>query len=149
MNINQWGPRYWEFLHIFSIINEHNYDVDQIKLFFDDFHAYIPCLECREHYTDFFKDYSHTNFVKSVLDLHNSVNQRLQKVQYSMDELRNKYEKTVEYDESSPELNSNCKRYLFPPIIFICILVFIVLVMYVIQVNYCASATTKTGKNFC
>jgi hypothetical protein len=95
MNINVWGPVYWDFLHAYSLIYKNN-SVEDVSNFLTTFENYVPCIECREHYNKYIKTHvfdGSVPFDEYVLRLHNNVNRRLKKKEYAMKDVKKRFSK--------------------------------------------------------
>jgi len=90
----QWGPKAWHLLHSFS--NNNNFKINEHKkhnyfIFYTSFIFILPCLGCRQHYTDIIynsnpleeKNITRIYLKKWVFDAHNIVNEFLNKPLYS------------------------------------------------------------------
>lgn len=81
--ISQWGPRYWNFLHVLAI----NYTPNKkgnIKQRIQKFISSLPCIACQRHASTYIlqhpPDISSSLSLQSwVYNFHNEVNKRLQK----------------------------------------------------------------------
>jgi hypothetical protein len=84
MNTNSWGSRMWSYIHLVAqyYSEGHGVDKDAFK-FFDILKYVLPCIYCRNSYTEFVKELPP---LKSAIDsqwwlynLHNKVNDKLRK----------------------------------------------------------------------
>ena len=107
MDINRWGPSLWNFLHASSFNYPHHpttYDKKTAYIFINSVTVAIPCTECREHMQRSLKDAktgilswhsehlrNRTSYSKWLHRLHNSVNLKLNKMEYSYSDLANQY----------------------------------------------------------
>lgn len=90
MNLNVWGPIYWNFLHSHSIIFDGKMSTEEIKNFLQTFTNNIPCIECREHYEKYIKENEFdrsVSYKQYILNLHNDVNTRLGKKLYTLQQM--------------------------------------------------------------
>ena len=104
-----WGPKAWNLLHSFSI-NEnkkisvrkrHNY-----YIFYTSFIYILPCDICREHYSDIIynieplieEKISRKYLIKWVFDVHNIVNDLLDKPQFPYKKFSKDVNKDVNKD---------------------------------------------------
>lgn len=92
-NREYWGPIYWSFLYLtvmgfpVSLTNAQNREFSNL---IKNFHVFLPCAECRNHYK---KEVEKVNFdIKNkntamdiVLHLHNSVRKRQNKRLFTAD----------------------------------------------------------------
>ena len=95
MNQNIWGPYAWFFLHTITF----NYpekpkecDKKKYKRFFTALKDVIPCKTCRNNYEIHLREYpiklnTQQDLVKWLIDVHNSVNGKTGKRQYSYNEV--------------------------------------------------------------
>ena len=84
MNVNLWGPALWEVLHGCAyLINENNFKAFNIMMY--ELNILLPCIHCLRSYRDFYvplpTQYQGSNiyYMKYVYDLHNMVNNKLDK----------------------------------------------------------------------
>ncbi|MBJ24002.1 MAG: hypothetical protein CMB64_04960 [Euryarchaeota archaeon] len=82
-----WGPTFWKFLYLsamglpYSLTSKHKQDYETL---FRNFASYLPCAECRYHYSQMIKQMT-LNFetrddvITTIIDIHNSVRQRQSK----------------------------------------------------------------------
>jgi len=102
MNPLVWGPPFWFVMHTVSL----NYPVDPSysdKRTHYDFYYIIrnilPCVMCRQHYTELLKQYplepfldSRESLISWVILIHNQVNQRLGTEMVTREAVLEKYE---------------------------------------------------------
>lgn len=91
-----WGPYLWNFLHYLSYNLFDNLDFNQKKqifLFFISLEYIIPCKICKTHYKIYLREnmineekINKSYLIKWVCDLHNNINKRLNKKEYSFKE---------------------------------------------------------------
>lgn len=91
-----WGPFFWHTMHIVALgyPSSPTYsDKKAAKEFFESLQFLIPCPICREHYAKFLQDKAIAPFLdrrqdlfRWTVDLHNSVNQTLNKPRFSEQE---------------------------------------------------------------
>lgn len=103
MNPEIWGPPTWLFLHSVSINypNRPSYEEKKIHFeFFKNLQHLLPCDTCRYHYAQYFNNNSITPYlenkeslIKWVINLHNSVNTRNKKKQFTFQEVSTLYNK--------------------------------------------------------
>lgn len=97
----EWGPAGWKFLHIITFAYPDQPTLQQQKAAMDLFSSLqfmLPCPACQGHYQEFFKQnpIPVTNAVdlqKWLVNLHNSVNQRLQKPLVTWEQAKSMYTK--------------------------------------------------------
>ena len=93
LNPEIWGPHYWFVLHTISLNYPHQPGFLERRNHYDFFRLLqyiLPCETCRNHYNQYFKNFPIENFLGSrdgltswVTNLHNSVNKRNGKEEYS------------------------------------------------------------------
>jgi len=89
INPNIWGPSGWKFLHYISLgypDNPTDRDKQNYKNFFYSLSNVIPCQKCSNNFKKNLNDYPIDNSLdnreslsKWLIDIHNSVNQELNK----------------------------------------------------------------------
>jgi hypothetical protein len=95
------GPPYWYVLHNGAISYPNN-PTDYVKLGMQNLLLYfpllMPCVACKEHAFDFIRitnlnlvTRSREDLFKFTIDLHNYVNKRLNKKQFSLDAAKEFY----------------------------------------------------------
>jgi len=105
MTTNEWGPNAWKFLHHLTFNYPDNPTPEEqqhVENLFNSLQLLLPCDECKTNFTnelslfpiDTRSKYSLSNWLVNV---HNSVNQRLNK-------------KTITYAEASKLYSSNCTQ---------------------------------------
>jgi len=131
MKNSQWGPAAWLFLHSVTFQypeNPTDQDKNNYKIFFDSLQNILPCPNCREHYQKNLKENpmnleSRESLIKWVIDLHNAVNKKNSKKEYSYDEVNDLYQSTYNYSiKENESVESNMK--------FILILILIILIIF-------------------
>jgi hypothetical protein len=104
MNLNPsiWGPSLWRVLHSFAF--SLNYEQDQsvyskkrqeLLQFIESLQLLLPCEECRLHFQEYIQLHNPKkaeNLAYWTFDLHNSVNQRIGKPQFSFGDVSKVYE---------------------------------------------------------
>jgi hypothetical protein len=104
MNLNTsiWGPSLWRVLHSFAF--SLNYEKDQsvyskkkqeLLHFIESLQLLLPCEECRLHFQEYIQLHNPKkaqNLAYWTFDLHNSVNQRIGKPQFSYEDVSKMYE---------------------------------------------------------
>ena len=116
MKNSQWGPSAWLFLHSVSFQypeNPNDQDKNNYKIFFESLQNILPCPNCREHYQKNLKENpmnleSRESLIKWVIDLHNAVNKKNSKKEYSYDEVEGLYQSKYDYsikENSTQESN--------------------------------------------
>ena len=82
MNVNIWGPPFWEILHgMAGLVNARNYTSFQFIMFHLNY--LLPCIHCRNSYIEFYKLLDFTTqannkyYMLQIYNLHNMVNKKL------------------------------------------------------------------------
>ncbi len=96
---NDWGPQFWETLHIISFNypdNPGNAQKEATWNFFNALPFLLPCPVCCDHCSNFIKQnpplvYNKEYLTRWVSDFHNDVNRRLGKPEWSFEEVQKKY----------------------------------------------------------
>ena len=98
-----WGPFFWHTIHIVALgyPKTPTYtDKKCAKEFYESFAYLLPCAICREHYREHLKKNpiatvldSRTDLIKWTIDIHNSVNKALGKLEWTLEEVLTYYEK--------------------------------------------------------
>lgn len=101
-SIDSWGPALWRFLHASSFAFP---DVPsairrrQMHEFLSNVGSVLPCKTCRDHYNEYVAEHLNWEVTASrgvlaewVVELHNSVNQRVGKRRWTVEEVRTHYE---------------------------------------------------------
>lgn len=96
-----WGPHFWFTLHTISFFYPEyptSTDMRNYKEFFERFALFIPCSSCQQHYKQFLKQYPIDGYLDSrdslsrwVVYLHNKVNVRNGKPEWSYDDVVKDY----------------------------------------------------------
>ena len=100
MNVNEWGPGGWTFLHTITFNYPNNPSVQDKQnhfIFFDTLKHVLPCEKCKKHYKENSKDLkdnlnSRDDLVKWLIDIHNDVNIKNNKPAWSYADVYNKYQ---------------------------------------------------------
>ena len=133
-----WGPVLWKYLHLLSI----NYpDYPDKKTINNHYQLLIligktlPCSKCANHYQYYMKPVkikkglkNKKNFIELILDLHNNVNEKLNKNKVSYNELLRNYQKII--NSKNTEHNNNVSLILFIFILILLIIIFIIFFKY-------------------
>jgi hypothetical protein len=131
MKNSQWGPAAWLFLHSVTFQypeNPTDQDKNNYKIFFDSLQNILPCPNCREHYQKNLKENpmnleSRESLIKWVIDLHNAVNKKNSKKEYSYDEVNDLYQSKYNYSiKENESVESNMK--------FVLILILMILLIF-------------------
>ena len=131
MKNSQWGPSAWLFLHSVSFQypeDPTDQDKNNYKIFFESLQNILPCPNCREHYQKNIQENpmnleSRESLIKWVIELHNIVNQKNSKKEYSYDEVKDLYESKYNYSiKENESVESNIK--------FVLILILMILIIF-------------------
>ena len=85
-NPDLWGPGLWKYLHA---LPEHSESISSLKATL--LNLDLPCPDCRAHYQNYITDHPVDSIKtrkigqKWIFNLHNSVNRRLGKPEYSFE----------------------------------------------------------------
>jgi hypothetical protein len=83
---SKWGPHFWTTLHIACLACE---DYKTIVVFVEGYKDIIPCLSCRQHFETVLEENpvpEAGDYFKWSVDVHNIVNVRLGKPQFSYED---------------------------------------------------------------
>jgi len=131
MKNSQWGPSAWLFLHSVSFQYPENptvQDKNNYKIFFESLQNILPCPNCREHYQKNIQENpmnleSRESLIKWVIDLHNAVNKKNSKKEYSYDEVKDLYQSKYNYSiKENESVESNMK--------FVLIIILMILIIF-------------------
>ena len=95
LNPQFWGPSTWKVIHAFAVGFPENPTIEEVNAmsnFLDGLKHLLPCAKCRHHYNDNLKEigppplYSKKDLIRWTFDLHNMVNQMLDKKPYSFEQ---------------------------------------------------------------
>ena len=100
---NFWGPALWTSLHTISFdYPDHPSGTDKqnYNMFFHSLKQVLPCDQCRKHYTKFIEETSpiepalknRDTLTRWLVNLHNVVNERLQKGIVTYESVKEKYD---------------------------------------------------------
>jgi len=92
-----WGPHFWKFLYLSALglpITLSEIQSQQFEQLIKNYHAFLPCIECRYHYYHAIKDKRLTfrrreDVLAAILDIHNTVRRRLNKSEITIESLIN------------------------------------------------------------
>jgi hypothetical protein len=144
-----WGPPGWEFLH--SITFQYpkeptNFERKKYYAFFENLKYVLPCPTCQEHYTKNFDDIpirldNRQDLINWLIDIHNAVNIKNGKREWSYDEVYEKYNKM--YNDFIPVDDDDKKESSF--LSFNILLLILIIIIIVAFVYY---RKNKGGKSF-
>ena len=96
-----WGPHGWKFMHYVSLgypSNPTEEDKRNYKNFYTSLQHILPCAKCANNYSHNLKKYpidnhlgSRDTLVRWVIDIHNQVNNELNKKEYTYEEALSLY----------------------------------------------------------
>tara|TARA_B100000900_G_scaffold118113_1_gene99563 strand:+ start:1649 stop:2083 length:435 start_codon:yes stop_codon:yes gene_type:complete len=96
-----WGPHGWKFMHYVSLgypNNPSEEDKRNYKDFYTSLQHILPCAKCANNYSHNLKKYpidnhlgSRDTLVRWVIDIHNQVNNELNKKEYTYEEALSLY----------------------------------------------------------
>lgn len=98
-NPELWGPGLWKYLHA---LPEHSESISSLRATLSNLD--LPCPDCRAHYKNYITSHSIDNIKtrkigqRWIFDLHNSVNKRLGKPEYSFEACVNDCER-IKFDD--------------------------------------------------
>jgi len=102
LNIRVWGPNAWNYFHAVTFTYPNHptkEDMEAARAFFHSQKRLLPCARCREHYTKMLDDTypiephlsSRDTLSRWAVNVHNSVNKRLGKIEIPYDVVRELY----------------------------------------------------------
>ena len=110
-----WGPHLWFYMHTLSFNYPEKPNAENIEnhlAFFENLKFTLPCENCRKHYIKFYENnkiddslVSRQKLIEWVLDLHNDVNRRNNKPQWSLDKLKKYYKEKYSEEPENPLLS--------------------------------------------
>ena len=119
MDPEVWGPHGWQFLHSITLAYPDNptlEDKNNHAQFFNGIQNILPCQSCRDHYTQNLQALpveqhleNKESLFRWLVDIHNRVNVKNNKREYSYDEVTKLYEKMYDKsnDKSGDKSNDN------------------------------------------
>lgn len=103
MNVNEWGPGGWIFLHTTTFnypLDPTEEDKNRYRTFFESVKGMLPCKYCRESFEIYMKYVPIDKFLESregltywLFRMHNLVNEKIFKPKFSFDHVVKRYEK--------------------------------------------------------
>ena len=110
MTPDQWGPILWHFMHSYSLtypVQPTESDKSRAIAYFESIPSYISCQTCAEHFSQLLEANppitdSRATLSEWVYDVHNLVNARLGKPQFSHDQFINAYSPVVRDGQPVP-----------------------------------------------
>tara|TARA_B110000459_G_C16480199_1_gene433890 strand:+ start:195 stop:650 length:456 start_codon:yes stop_codon:yes gene_type:complete len=136
MEPKNWGKFGWGFIHNVAL----GYSVDltymkkeQYRKFFEVIGDVLPCLDCQDHYKEMIANYQpilidKQSLFKWTVDIHNKVNERINKKQITLDEAYNIWTKPNIIEKK--ELPTDNKLYYLLLIFFLTLLVCVLIILY-------------------
>lgn len=102
MNPQVWGPSFWFVMHTVSLNYPDDPSYTDRRTHYDFYHIIrdvLPCVMCRQHYTELLEQFpvqpfldSKTSLVSWVVMIHNQVNKRLDKPMIDREEMLANYQ---------------------------------------------------------
>lgn len=143
MDTRLWGPSAWDFLHTISFDYPEVPSPDDKKnmlIFLNSLSKVLPCSWCRKHFNETLKKnppelQSRESFSRWFVDVHNSVNKRLKKPEYSYNDARKKYEShrgQCSKNASAALKDKKCPKACSPKNLCITVAIFILLILLII-----------------
>lgn len=130
----KWGPHTWATLHRFAIQADKKNDLDTFNSFLTSMETLLPCSACRSDFVAYIK-YSRPkpgNIFEWTVDLHNSVNKKLNKPILTVEESRSIWlSDSCSY--SCASANKKDKKKVPKTVIFCLILLFLAIILFVVQ----------------
>jgi mitochondrial FAD-linked sulfhydryl oxidase len=135
MEPKNWGKFGWGFIH--NVALGYSEDLtymkkEQYRKFFEAIGDVLPCLDCQTHYKDMLVNIppvlvNKDTLFKWTVDIHNKVNERLNKKIVSYDEAYNIWTKS---DIIKPIKKTENKLYYLSLIFFLILLVCVLIILY-------------------
>lgn len=100
------GPIYWDYFHTFFMTRAEELALNKVNNWIHLFREWIPCEECRHHFWAIHIDhpFNEERYIKWCLEysihLHNIVNERLGKPEYTIEDFFTSFE---QYDSRPDE----------------------------------------------
>ena len=103
LSISKWGPAAWHYLHAVSFtypVEPTSEVKDNMFVFLHSFAKTIPCSKCKTHFETYLNENlktkspsldSRDNLIEFINTAHNSVNKRLGKKIYSLEECKDRF----------------------------------------------------------
>ena len=117
MDPNIWGPHQWFMMHVISFtypVKPSMYDKRAYHDYYASLKDVLPCEMCKRHYNTYFQQHpigpqldSRDNLMQWVVDIHNFVNKKLNKPQYTLKAVLNIYK---DLEPVSPFINNKIKE---------------------------------------
>jgi hypothetical protein len=108
-----WGPPFWFMLHTISFsypTNPSYHDKRHYYDYFQNVYHIIPCEECQDSYLQYLQENPISSFLDSnhalskwVVELHNKINQKLDKPTQSYQDVAQRYYNIYQHDKYKPE----------------------------------------------
>lgn len=131
----KWGESYWKMSHYITFAYPDfptNEDKFVVKTHFENLKYLLPCANCRAHYSQHLTMFPLTDsilesrykLIKWLVDLHNQVNKRNGKKEYSINEVIQMY--SVETNNISfVNVNSDILQILFLFVLIVCLVIYV------------------------
>ena len=136
MEPKNWGKFGWGFIHNVALGYPEDLTYmkkEQYRKFFEVIGDVLPCLDCQDHYKEMIADYppimtNKDTLFKWTVDIHNKVNERINKKQITLDEAYSIWKNTNTIEKK--ELTPNNKLYYLSLIFFLILLVCVLIILY-------------------
>ena len=136
MEPKNWGKFGWGFIHNVALGYPEDLTYmqkEQYRKFFEVIGDVLPCLDCQDHYKEMIADYqpimtNKETLFKWTVDIHNKVNERINKKQITLDEAYNIWKNTNIIEKK--ELTPDNKLYYLSLIFFLILLVCVLIILY-------------------
>lgn len=134
INPKKWGNASWKMSHYITFAYPDmptSEDKNAIKSYFENLKYLLPCQNCRSHYIQYVTNHPLTDdillsrykLIKWLVDLHNSVNVRIGKKEYSLDEVIKIYS-SDENNKTFFDVDLHILQVIFLIIIVVCLVLY-------------------------
>merc|ERR1711937_378288 len=107
-----WGPIFWKFLYLsamglpYSLTNKHKEKYEDL---IKNFAVYLPCAECRYHYTEMLKKRTFSfetreDILFSILEIHNSVRLRQRKKEFTYENVMSFHHNEMKWGQTNNQM---------------------------------------------
>ena len=136
MDPEKWGYHGWNFIHNIALGYDETFSYQKKQNyinFFDVISDVIPCEKCSKHYKEYISKNrpnikNKDSLFKWTVDIHNKVNERINKKQITLDEAYNIWKNTNIIEKK--ELTPDNKLYYLSLIFFLILLVCVLVILY-------------------
>lgn len=139
MDPNIWGPVAWNYLHFLSISypdKPTRADIDNNKKFLTIFSEILPCIKCREHFKSNIQSVdldveldSKQKYMKLVWNLHNKVNESLDKKKIKFIDFLNLYQGIIDLGKFNP-IDIKKENTMLRRILYLVLLITFLMILY-------------------